>query len=101
MNGYGQEVRATAKKRNCRRTRREKEQHETAVKIRKMTDEQICDFIDEIAQSDADEKASAKNGVEEFIGKLEELKGFGNGISTRTIAKLRKIAVEHGFMTEV
>ena len=33
------------KKRNCRRTPDELRQHEQAVKIRKMTDQQLCEYI--------------------------------------------------------
>lgn len=83
-----------AKKRNCRRSNLERTQHDTAVKIRKMTDEQICDFINEISVS------KSNDDITRFLDKLEELKGFGNGISTKTIAKLRKIAVENGFIME-
>lgn len=83
-----------AKKRNCRRSNLEKTQHDTAVKIRKMTDEQICNFIDEISNS------KSNDDIARFLDKLEELKGFGNGISTKTIVKLRKIAVENGFIME-
>lgn len=84
-----------SKKRNCRRTGLERTQHDTAVKIRKMTDEQICDFISEISSS------KSNDDITKFLDKLEELKGFGNGINTRTIAKLRKIAVDSGFIMEV
>ena len=59
-----------------------------------MTDEQICDFINEISVS------KSNDDITRFLDKLEELKGFGNGISTKTIAKLRKIAVENGFIME-
>lgn len=83
-----------ARKRNCKRNNLERTQHDTAVKIRKMTDEQICDFIDEISNS------KSNNDITRFLDKLEELKGIGNGISTKTIAKLRKIAVENGFIME-
>lgn len=83
-----------AKKRNCRRSNLERTQHDTAVKIRKMTDEQICDFINEISVS------KSNDDITRFLDKLEELKGIGNGISTKTIAKLRKIAVDNGFIME-
>ena len=83
-----------AKKRNCRRSNLERTQHDTAVKIRKMTDEQICDFINEISVS------KSNDDITRFLDKLEELKGFGNGVSTKTIVKLRKIAVENGFIME-
>lgn len=39
------------KKRNCRRTPDELRQHETAVKVRKMTDRQLCEFIDRLSIS--------------------------------------------------
>lgn len=83
-----------ARKRNCKRSNLERTQHDTAVKIRKMTDEQICDFINEISVS------KSNDDITRFLDKLEELKGIGNGISTKTIAKLRKIAVENGFIME-
>ena len=80
-------------KKNYRKTPLEKQQHEKAVKIRKMTDEQLCDFIDEIS--------TQPDTLYEFFEKLNELKGTGNGISTGTIYKLRKIAVEQGFLDSV
>ena len=83
-----------ARKRKCKRSNLERTQHDTAVKIRKMTDEQICDFTDEISNS------KSNDDIARFLDKLEELKGFRNGISTKTIARLRKIAVENGFIME-
>ena len=38
------------RKRNCRRTPKEIQDHETAVKVRKMTDEQLCEFLREISR---------------------------------------------------
>lgn len=76
------------KKRSCRRTKLEKQQHETAVKIRKMTDEQICEVLFE----------NTKNGnrVGEFLDFVEV--GIGNGIGVRTTEKLRRIAEENNFI---
>lgn len=84
-----------AKKRRCRRTGLEKAQHDIAVKIRKMTDEQICDLLDEL-----ENRQPCVNRVEDYFAKLDELKGFG-GISVRTMSKLRHIAVQYGFIMEV
>ena len=39
------------KKRNCRRTPDELRQHEIAVKIRKMTDQQLCKYIDGLSKA--------------------------------------------------
>lgn len=83
-----------AKKRACRRTPNELRQHETAVKIRKMTDQQLCEFIDGLSIS--------RPSVEDFFRCLDKQvgsgSGSGSGISTGTIHKLRKIAVKEGFL---
>lgn len=86
---------ATMKKRNCRKTLLETQQHDTAVKVRKMTDAQICNFIEKITTKD--EKADS---VGRFFLRLDCLAGTGNGISTGTIFKLRKIAVKEGFLED-
>lgn len=78
------------KKRNCRRTPDELRQHETAVKVRKMTDQQLCEFIDRLSNSHP--------SVEDFFRCLDKQAGSGSGISTGTIHKLRKIAVKEGFL---
>lgn len=78
-----------AKKRACRRTPDELRQHETAVKIRKMTDQQLCEFIDGLS--------TAAPSVEDFLRRLDELSGTGNGIGRVTVNKLRRIAIKEGF----
>ena len=78
------------KKRNCRRTPDELRQHETAVKIRKMTDQQLCVYINRLSTS--------RPSVEDFFRCLDKQAGSGSGISTDTIHKLRKIAVKEGFL---
>lgn len=82
------------KKRNCRRTPDELRQHEIAVKIRKMTDQQLCEFIDGLSAS--------RPSVEDFFRCLDKQAGSGtgsgSGISTGTIHKLRKIAVKEGLL---
>ena len=79
-----------AKKRNCRRTPKEIQDHETAVKVRKMTDEQLCEFLREISRP--------KLTVEDFFARLDNQAGSGSGISTGTIYKLRRIAIKEGFL---
>ena len=78
------------KKRNCRRTPDELRQHEIAVKIRRMTDQQLCEYIAGLSK--------AVPSVEDFFRCLDEQAGSGSGISTGTIHKLRKIAVKEGFL---
>lgn len=78
------------KKRNCRRTPDELRQHEIAVKIRKMTDQQLCKYIDGLSK--------AVPSVEDFLRRLDELSGTGNGIGRVTVNKLRRIAAQEGFL---
>lgn len=78
------------KKRNCRRTPDELRQHEIAVKVRKMTDQQLCEYINGLS--------AARPSVEDFFCCLDKQAGSGSGISTGTIHKLRKIAVKEGFL---
>ena len=84
-----------SKKRSCRRSKLEKSQHDTAVKIRKMTDEQICEFLDEI-----EKKHLRTNKVSEFIDRLSERNGLG-GVSPKTVEKIRALAAEMGYAAEV
>jgi hypothetical protein len=37
------------KKPSCRRTGPEREQHERAIRVRKMTDAQLCEYLDNLA----------------------------------------------------
>lgn len=78
------------KKRNCRRTPDELRQHEIAVKIRKMTDQQLCEYIDGLSAD--------RPRAEDFFHCLDKQAGSGSGISTGTIHKLRKIATKEGVL---
>ena len=78
------------KKHKCRRTPDELRQHEIAVKVRKMTDQQLCEYIDVLS--------TARSSVEDFFRCLDKQAGSGSGISTGTIHKLRKIAVKEGLL---
>lgn len=96
------------KKRSCRRTEQETAIHERAVKLRKMTDGQLCQFIDrERAQCIEDaykkgyedaEKASGGKGrsAGEFIAFIQGSKIAG--IGAVTINKLLRVASEHGYI---
>lgn len=89
-----------AKKKNCRMTEEERAVHDRAVRLRKMTDQQLCDFVDRQHSLGIDEgirlsKESVKRRDDaELIGKfvdyLEEKKGSGNGIGGGIIYRLRK-----------
>ena len=90
------------KKRNCRKTEEEKTVHDEAVRIRKMTDAQICEFIEHTYQRGVAEgaelasvhsvQASGDGGASarRFIAFLEERVGSGNRIGKGTILYLSR-----------
>lgn len=93
-------------KRNCERTEDEVKIHEKAVKMRKMTDEQLVHYVEdriEKARSEGFNKGKASKhpegkGVTEF---LEEIKlSKIPGIGAITINKLKKMAAAKGYMEE-
>lgn len=90
------------KKRSCRMTEEEKAIHNRAVSIRKMTDAQLCEFIDrtygkgmeegaKLVQSRAQAKPEdAVDHVRKFIDYLTEKTGSGNRIGKGTILQLNR-----------
>lgn len=91
------------KKRNCRKSENERIMHERAVKIRKMTDEQICSYIDGLnkaaeASKSQNTNKTASNRVKDFIRHLDSMSGTGNGIGKSTVYKLQKFAEKEGYL---
>lgn len=91
------------KKRNCRMTEKERVIHEKAVKIKKMTDAQVCDFIDRTyARGLEDGKKTIQTTVtiphpedgaahaKRFIEYLQGRTGSGNRIGLGTILQLNR-----------
>ena len=77
------------KKRSCRMTPEEKEIHALAVKVRKMTDQQISDFLDEV-RADAYQEGAAASGSGKVDQILDELAaGHCPGIGRATVIRLR------------
>lgn len=90
-------------KRNCRRTDDERDQHDRATRIRKMTDAQICSYIDGLEQKAAAVAAAPKkteDAIRHFVDSLAVRTDSGNRISDATIRKIRQMAYEMGFLTE-
>jgi hypothetical protein len=87
-------VQKAMKKRNCRHTPVEQEQHELAVKIRKMTDAQISEYIARLRKKNVvpaeipEMDKVRRQAVEDFISSIHP----GHGIGQATIAKLREYA---------
>ena len=108
-----------AKKRSCRRTDEENAAHSTAVRIRKMTDMQITEYMEEIrkkAYAEAtDDAQDAKKSIcetceknkpvektptaQDFIDVLKKEKI--PGIGAVTINKLLEVAKRYGFIQQV
>ena len=81
-------------RRNCRKNDMEKMMHEKSVRIRKMTDEQLCRYIDSLSTG----PAGAKNRIAEFIQHLDNKSGTGNGIGKSTVYKLQMFAEKEGYI---
>lgn len=87
------------KKHNCKRSAEETEQHERATKIRKMTDQQLCEYIDELREKNVIPAEIPYMGkvrqqaVEDF---LSDVQNCCKGIGQATIAKLRRFADGNG-----
>ena len=99
-----------AKKRSCRRSAEEDRQHDIAVSIRKMTDQQICTHIEKVRKEawesghdagykagheDAGKNGNCKESVNDFLKaiQLAQIKGVG----VATISKLMVYAQENGY----
>lgn len=76
------------KKRSCRMTSEEKAVHEFAVKVRKMTDRQLYDFINSNNEKE--------NKAEEFLNAFETR--TVNGIGPVTVHKIKEFAIKEGFV---
>lgn len=87
------------KRHNCRMTPEEREQHERATKIRKMTDQQLCTYIDELREKNVipaeipDIGKVRRQSVEDF---LSDVQNCCKGVGQATIAKLRGFAKANG-----
>lgn len=91
------------KKRACRMTEEEKAMHDRAVKLKKMTDAQLCEFIDHTygkgmeegtklaqLQERPKEVTDRTDQVQKFIEYLERRTGSGNRIGRGTILQLNR-----------
>lgn len=92
-------------KRSCRRSEYENKIHDKAVKMRKMTDEQLVNYVEnrvEKARSEGYNKGKPRasgqkgKGAKEFIAHLQMAKI--PGIGAVTINKILKVAEENGYL---
>lgn len=96
------------KRRSCRMSDHERKQHATAVAIRKMTDQQLCNYLEQLqaegfekGQNAASAEMSTNTGnaiVKAFIQRLNVKCGTGNGIGKSTVHKIKLFAEEEGYL---
>ena len=89
-------------KRNCRRTDDERDQHDRATRIRKMTDAQICSYIDGLEQKAAAAAAAptkTEDAIRHFVDSLAVRTDSGTRTSDAPIRNTRQMAYEMGFLT--
>ena len=84
-------------KRNCRRTDTEREQHDRAIRIRKMTDAQLCEYLDSLAAPPPPAGPRRGEIINRFIDDLAIRSDTGLRISDATIRKIRNMATEMGY----
>lgn len=84
-------------KRNCRRTDTEREQHERATRVRKLTDAQLCEYLDGLAAPPPPAGPSVGEIINKFIDSLAIRSDTGLRISDATIRKIRAMAEENGY----
>lgn len=86
------------KKRNCRKTDIESEQPARATRVRKMTDAQLCDYLDGMAANQRPHVLSKEEIVNSLLDALSIRTEDGLRISDATIRKIREIAIRRGFL---
>lgn len=87
------------KRRSCRRTTDENKIHEKAVKLRKMTDEQLVHYIEdrvEKARSEGKNESRREKSAKDFLETLAP--GLIPGVGMTTVDKLIKFAKEGGYI---
>lgn len=89
-----------AKKRSCRRTVDENQIHEKAVKMRKMTDEQLVHYMEDLVEKARSEgfnqgKAQAPKYKSVSIKKIINEIGNVRGIGATKLADIQAILKKH------
>lgn len=88
-----------AKRRSCRRTVDEERIHEKAVKMRKMTDEQLVHYVEdrvEKARSEGRNEEKKGGSLKSFLNALT-VPGVISGVGPATVDKIKRYAEEGGF----
>lgn len=91
------------KKRNCRKSDLEREQHDRAIRIRKMTDAQLCEYLESLSKPAPAPAAgpTREEVIEGFLDSLSIRTDDGLRISDATIRKIRGMARSRGFLPQI
>lgn len=87
-------------KRSCRRTKDESKVHEKAVKMRKMTDDQLVSYVEnrvEKARSEGRNEVKKDDRLNRFMISLA-VPGAIPGVGPATVDKIKKFMEEGGFI---
>ena len=85
-------------KRNCRRTDNGRARHGRATRIRRMTDAQLCQFIDDLEAGNRPAAPNKSEIIEQFLDDLAIRSDTGLRVSDATIRKIRQIANDRGYI---
>lgn len=89
-----------AKKRSCRRTADEDKIHEKAVKMRKMTDEQLVHYVEDRAEKARSEgfnqgkKSSGGADINKFLKEISSIKGVGDAAICKIMEHFREKGIK-------
>lgn len=86
------------KKRNCRKTDIEKEQHDRAIRVRKMTDAQLCNYLDGLSASRSKPQLSKEEIISSFLDTITIRRDDGLRVSDATVRKLKALARRSGYL---
>lgn len=75
---------------NLKRTELEKKQHEIAVKVRKMTDEKLCNYLESLTLKEDKPLKDDKTIINDFLTYVynQPSNGIGKAIMTKLTAEL-------------
>lgn len=88
------------KKRNCRRTGDERGLHERAIRVRKMTDAQLCEYLDSLEAGNRPAGPTREEIINDFLDAISIRGADGLRVSDATIRKLREIARNRGLLPD-
>ena len=88
------------KKRNCRKTDIEREQHNRAIRVRKMTDAQLCEYLDRLEGRAGAPAPSNEEIIASFPKAITIRRDDGLRVSDATVRKLKDMAFRDGYLLD-